>query len=214
MPTDYGNSHKNKREKAVSETNEAPGPKVVMQVVTEPVIIKKPGIGHRFKTVFFGGDFRGAAGYVAADVLLPALRNLVVDMMTKGAERAVYGDSRPSRRPTGSFGYTSRISYNSPISRPSLRPAQLPDQNNVVRVVRSQPNEMIIHSRDEAEMVLERLVDIIDQYGVTSVADLYDLTGNPVSPIDQKWGWTNLNSAEVRQVKEGYLLSLPSVEEI
>ena len=73
---------------------------------------------------------------------------------------------------------------------------------------------MILASREEAELVLERLLDIISKYEVASLADLYDLTGLPSSHVDNKWGWTYLNNTEIRQVRDGYLLDLPPLEEI
>ena len=67
------NSHKSK------EPNEEPAPKNIEKIVTGPVIKQKRPIGVRFKEVFFGGEFKSATRYIAADVLLPAMRNLIVD---------------------------------------------------------------------------------------------------------------------------------------
>ncbi len=47
--------------------------------------------------------------------------------------------------------------------------------------------ELIVSSKSEGDLVIERLVDIIDTYEVASVADLYDLLGLPNSYIDNKW---------------------------
>lgn len=209
MPMDYsGNSNKDKQLPGAELTSKP----VAEKIVTGEVIKKKPSLGHRFKTVFFGGDFGEAARYIAGDVLLPAVRNLFVDMATKGAERVFYGESRP-RRP-GAFSYPSRIQYNSPVVRTDPRgPVRLPDQGPRASRQRD-PSELILASRDEAELVLERMSDIADQYGTASVADLYGLTGEAISHIDQKWGWTSLVAGEVRQVREGWLLYLPQPEEI
>lgn len=208
MPTDYqGNSNKGKRERPVAQEEDK---KEIEKVVTGVVIKKKPSLGQRFKALFFGGDAKGASRYIAADVLLPAIRNLVVDATTKGIERMVYGESARSIRRPG-FDYRSRVQYNSPIMRPEVRSARLPDQT---RYSRREPNDLVLASREEAELVLERLIDILDKYEVASLADLYDLTGLPTSHTDNKWGWFNLNSADIRQVREGFLLNLPPVEEI
>lgn len=207
-PHDYtGNSNKDKAKQVAPDEE-----KVVERVTTGVVVVKKPPLSQRLKTVFFGGEFRGATRYVASDVLLPALRNLVVDAITKGAERTIYGESRAPRRPGYSGGYQSRIQYNSPIMRPELRVGRVPDQGP--RNVRHEANELVLASRDEAELVLERLSDIIDKYGQATVADLFDLTGLPSSHIDNKWGWFRMNNASVQQVREGYLLNLPAAEEV
>lgn len=205
-PEDYrSNAH---RSKQVPEDE-----KNVEPVVTGEVIQKKRGFMQRFKSVFFGGDVRNAARYLGADVILPAIRNLMVDATTRGVERVVYGESaQQRRRPPTTFG--SRISYNEPVRRPDR--AYLPGQPSrpIGRQVRRDTNELILSSRDDAETVLERLLDIINKYDVASLADLYGLTGQPTSHIDSKWGWTDLRSTEIRQIHDGYLLDLPPVQEI
>lgn len=207
MPHDYsGNSNKNRDQDERVKPNED---KVVDQVTTGMVVKKKTPLGQKFKNIFFGGDSKGAARYIAADVLLPALRNLLVDATTKGVERFVYGESRPMRRP--GYDFRSRVQYNNPIMRDS-RPGRLPDQTP--RMMRRDTSDLVLASREEGELVLERLIDILDKYDVASVADLYDLTGLPSSHVDNKWGWHQLHNAEVRQVREGFLLNLPPAEEI
>lgn len=211
MTHDYQGNSKRSRDQAGEKAQEEKKP--LEPVITGKVIQKKPSLGSKFKTVVFGGEFRSAAHYVVGDVLLPAFRNLLVDGVTKGMERVVYGDSPRSPRRPGFQSYGGRVQYSSPISqRPATLPARLPDQP--LRQMRREPNDLVLSSRQEAETVLERLVDVIDQYGTASLADLYELTGLPASPIDNKWGWTYLRNAEVRQIREGYLLDLPPVEEI
>jgi len=186
--------------------------KAIVKVVTGEVIKRKPPLGQRFKHIFFGGDSKSAARYISEDVILPALRNLLVDSVAKGAERLIYGDTRPVRRP--GMGLQSRIQYNSPLLRPDPRGSvRLPDQPPRSQQRRDM-SELVLASRDEAELVLERMLDILDKYEVVSVADLNDLCGLPTSAIDNKWGWTDLRGAEVRQIRDGYLISLPSIEEI
>ena len=68
--------------------------------------------------------------------------------------------------------------------------------------------------RDDAELFVERLIDIIEKYEVASLADLYDLLGWASSHVDNKWGWTYLSNVEVRQVRDGYLIDLPPFEAV
>jgi len=202
----HGNSHKQK-EKAEALAN-----KTIEKVVTGEVVQKKKSVGQKFKGIFFGGELKGAARYIAADVLLPALRNLLVDTTSKGIERVVYGESSAQRRRT--VGYGSRIQYNNPIARRDH--AYLPNQpaHSTMRQVRRDTNEFVLASREEAELVLERLNDIVDKYEIASLADLYQLMGLPTSAIDNKWGWISLVNAEIRQARDGYVLDLPPTEEI
>ena len=187
--------------------------KKLEKVVQGEVLTKEVGLGRKFRNVFFGGDARQSARYVAGDVLLPALRNLIVDMVTMGIERVVYGENARRRgRPTTPF--TSRVQYNaySAMRDPRER-VNLPGQPPRL-AARSQEPDLILERREDAEAVLEQLVAIIDQYDVASVSDLNELLGRPSSHIDQKWGWTSLGRVSIRQVREGYHLDLPQPEEI
>ena len=184
------------------------------KAVTGEVIHKKKGLGKRFKEVFLGADSKGAAGYIVAEVLLPAFRNMVVDATEKGIRRFVYGDTgRGGRYNSQGRG---RTSYNSPVSRGlsnmmSPRSTMLPDQPP--RYSRDQA-DIILASNEDAASVLDRLTEIVDQYQMASVADLHDLVGLPTTYIDNKWGWTDLRFSKVRQTREGFLLDLPPIEPI
>jgi hypothetical protein len=205
-----GNTDKSKQVK--------PPEKQIVKVVTGEVIQRGPSIGQKFKNIFFGGDFKQATRYVGAEIILPAVRNLVWDMISKGSERIIYGDSARGRRPAE---YRPRYQYNNPIYRrdlprdPRERP-NLPDQpysRGMTRRYEGQ-GQIVLASREDAERVAELLLEIVSQYEVASMADLNEMLGLPSSHIDNKWGWTYLSNIEIRQIRDGYLLELPPVEEI
>lgn len=208
---DYAsNSHKKKKEVEASKDEV----KNIEKVITGEVVTRPKPLGRRFKDVFFGGEFKGAARYIAADVLLPALRNLIVDASTKGIERVIYGESHMSqrRRPE----YRGRVQYNNPINRMAVDPrsrVNLPDQPPH-SPSRRQAEDVVLALREDAELVVERLGDILDKYEVVSVADLNDLLELPGTHIDNKWGWYNLSGITIRQVRGGYLIDLPPIQEI
>lgn len=206
-----GNTDKSREEKKPE--------KQIEKVVTGEVVQKPKTIGRKFKDIFFGGDLRAATRYVAGDVLLPALRNLVVDMTSKGIERVVYGESNFRRR--SSTDYRPRVSYNTSYNNPinpiyrdprSSRPL-LPDQPRLNRE-RKESVDLVLASKEEAERVVEQLIDIIDKYDVVSWADLCELVGWPSSHVDNKWGWTYLTNVDIRQTRDGYLIDLPPMEAI
>lgn len=189
--------------------------KHVEKVVTGEVIERPKPLGKRFRNIFLGGNLRTAMSYVGADILLPALRNLIVDVVSKGTERVVLGESRYRSRPV--TYNTSRTIYNSPINRardPRDRP-YLPDQRRTREPTpRGLNNDVIIASREEANLVAETLLEIVNKYDVASLADFYDLLGLPTRYTDNQWGWTQLNSVEVRQHRDGWVIDLPQLEEI
>lgn len=217
----HGNPHKDK-DKA-SEKN-------VEKVVTGEVINKPKSIGKKFKDVFFGGDLKSAARFAVADILLPGFRDLLFDMLTRsseaiigGSKRVIYGESVYERRRPPE--YRSRILYNNIITRDvyprdpresrdprfARERSRLPDR---YREERPGINDIILAQKEDAELVVEQLIDIIDKYDYVSLADFYKLLGWASSAIDFKWGWTYLHNVEIRQVRDGWLIDLPPLEAI
>lgn len=193
--------------------NKPPKPeKVIETVVTTPAVIRQKSFGRQLKGIFQGSRFKAAANYVVNEVLVPAFLNMFVDSVSRGAERFAYGDAPRRRYETG----RPRVRYDSPperYSRPANR-GMLPDQPPLSGVPRRRQDigDIVIYSREEAERVIERLNDIIDQYDVATVGDLHSLVELPSTYVDEKWGWRVLNYASVRQIREGFLLDLPPVE--
>lgn len=201
-----------KKDKVVPE--EKPD-KNIERVTTGEVIVKKKGIGAKFKDVFVMADFKSVAAYVVVDVLLPAAKNMIVDGASKGVERMMYGSASTRQRPYGPSG--PRVTYNQPVNRSyrdvisrSAAPRPEPGPRNQ----RNVRDDFILSSREEAELVLERMNDILEQYEIVSVADFNELVGYPAVHTDNKWGWSFLGDVQIRQLREGYLIDLPPAEPI
>lgn len=159
---------------------------------------------------FVQEDCRAVGDYIFNDVLLPAVKDLVVDMVRQGIERTVYGESGAPRR--GPRGYSSRgyTSYNS-IGSSRTREDGPGYRREITRTQRSSHSfsDIIIPTRSEALDVLDGLEGQIEQFGVVSVADLYDLVGITSEFTDESWGWDNLRNATVKQTRAGFILDLP-----
>ena len=206
-PMDYSSNSNDKRKQAEKKKERPEVKKVVSGEVTE----RKKGFGSKFKSIFFGGDFKSAASYVAADVLLPALRNMLADASKGAVDRVIYGDTRRTTHVGGRANYSGRTQYNNPINRAARPDPRLGPQHSY-RSGRQDPTEIVLADRDDAEVVLERLGDIVDQYETACLADLYDLVGLSSNHTDQKWGWTSMHGSSIVQIREGYLLQLPPIE--
>lgn len=213
---DYAsNSHKARDERSKPEKPE------IVKVVTGEVVEKPKSTWRKFKDIFLGGDMKTSARFVVADVILPDLRNLLWDSISRGSERIIFGEGRRARRSTDYR--PSRTVYNATplwqepsreiVARP--RRPMLPDQPpGGFRPERYDRNEIILASRSDAENVVEELLDTIQKYQVVTLADLYDMLGRPSAHTDNRWGWTYLNNVEIRQISSGYLIDLPQPEPI
>jgi hypothetical protein len=147
-------------------------------------------------------------------VLVPAFRNMMFDAVQNGFQRFIYGET--GRRGQIGSQQRGRTQYNSPVSRGitsmlNQRSTMLPDQPPRNQHDRG---DIILSSNEDAASVLSRLIEIVDQYGMASVADLHDLVGLPTTYIDNKWGWVDLRYSKVRPIREGFVLDLPPIEPI
>ncbi len=201
--------------KAVSKVASKPADpkeKEVKAVVAAPVIHKKPTFAQKFKDVFVGGEFKSVVKSITAEVLLPAVRDTIVNVTTKGVERMIYGDRPPPNRPIGGLGSTSRILYNNAGGRyaPNGR-GFLPGESNHVRP-QGAMGDYILNSAADAEAVMAQMQDIIDAWQCVSLADFHALLDLPSSYTDQNWGWTSLRFFDIQQTRDGWLLRLPNYE--
>lgn len=204
--TNYAsNSHKSK---VVPEKVERPK---MEKVVKSEVVQPKKGLWRRITSAFSGEDIHSVGSFVLGDVVIPSIKSLIQDVVVQGIERSLFGDSRP--RSTASGMRTNYTSYNR-MSSPSV--PRYDEPRTISRQARSTHSfdEIILESRGEAEDVLGRLVDAIDQYDVVTVADLYDLVGLTSSFTDNKWGWNDLRNAAIRRVRAGYRIELPRTIEL
>lgn len=206
---DYqGNANKDKEPKKVPE-------KKVERVVVNEVLVQKKGVGKKLKETFIAADLKSVTGYLVTDVLVPAAKNMIVDTVIEGIKRTVWGESAMRRMGVNRGSYTS---YQSPVSRgyggSPLRSSPPVAIGPTRQGVRHPREEFILTTKEEAEMVVQEMTNIIEQYDVASVGDLNTLVGYPSSPTDQKWGWTALGNVQISQVREGFLIELPPLEAI
>lgn len=210
MPDLPSNSHKAKT------VEEGPTPKPaedrnIKKVVQSEVVVKKPGIWAKFKNTFLGGDLSSVARYVGYEVLLPTLKNLAVDVASRGAENLFLGESgtRRSRGSSGSSG--PRFQYDTPLRR-DQRYGQAPERRSMQSGNRHEIGQIFVQTKEEADKVLEVMVDCVDQYGDVSVSDMKEMLGIKSSFVDRKWGWTSMRGSAVLQDRDGYLIDLPPIE--
>lgn len=196
------NSYKVREEQKNASIEEK---KKVEKVTTNKVITKKKSEVTKFKDVFISEDAASVGSYLFMDVLIPALKNTVEDLVTYGIRRLLRGDTG-TRRSGSSIDSISYRDYNKISKRDDVRY----EDSSRTRTGYNY-DDVIVGSRAEAEEVLMRLDELIETYGQASVADLYDLVGITGKYTDNNYGWTNIRNSEPVQVRDGYLLRLPKV---
>lgn len=174
-------------------------------VSSDSVKVKKKNAFEKAVDQFISEDAKSLKSYVMDDVVIPAAKKLISDIFTNGIDILLYGRN-------GNRSYNripaQRVSYSSYYNRDSRQPMN--QQEKIYSY-----DEIVLQNRGEADSVLNEMNNIIKKYNIVKVADLYDLVGLPVrNYTDNNYGWTDLKSADIQRVKEGYLLKLPRPMEI
>ena len=190
------NSHKSK-----AEQKEAAAEKKIEKVVSGTVKTRE-NKKRKFADVFISEDAANVKSYVVMDVIVPAFKKLVYDIFTDGIDMILYGGTKGSKRKSG-----DRVSYRSYYDD---RYGDRRDRDRRdSRSPRFDYDDLVFDTRGEAETVLEHMRDTIERYRMVTVADMYDMADLTAPYTSNKYGWTSLRTAEVKRVREGYIIDLP-----
>lgn len=181
----------------------------VKSVVQGQVTHKKPPARKRLRESLGLEETRTVGDYLVWDVLLPAAKETIADVVKKGIDVFLYGGTgrypadRRSGRPSSHVSYegyySKRGDYKSERSRYSYRGRAAMDFR-----------EFVFDDRRDAEMVLSELCEIVDTYGFAKVSDFYSLVGETERNFtDHGYGWDALGSASVERVRDGWVVDLP-----
>ncbi len=187
------NSHKSKEQQ-----NEHIRNKNLHKVVSGSVRSKDKNSIRKLADAFITEDIENVKSYILLDVIIPAVKSAISDVITSGIDLILYGETRHSENRNSS----SKTSYRGYYDKRDDR------RQNSVRNGYDY-KDIILDNRGEAEDVLTKMDELVSIYGMVSVADLYDLVGITGSYTDNNYGWTDIRSAQAVRVRDGYLLKLP-----
>ena len=156
----------------------------------------------KFADVFIAEDANNVKSYILMEVIVPAVKKAISDIVTTGIDMILYGEAGRSKRNNGAQKVSYRNYYDQSADR--------------VRAGSGSPrragidyDDIVFESRGEAELVREQMVEIIDHYGFVTVADMYDMADLTAPYTAAKYGWTNIRTAEAVRIRDGYILKLP-----
>lgn len=174
--------------------------KKVEKVVTGKATVRKKSALSKIADEFISDDAKNIKSYVIGDVLIPAFKKAISDIVTNGIDMILYGGSMGKSKRSSADRVSYRNYYDEPRS----------SREKTYSDTRFSFDEVIVDSRGEAEEVLARMDEIIEQYQVVSVADLYELAGiRNDNYMTHKYGWTSIRNADVVRIRDGYLIKMP-----
>lgn len=197
------NRFKEEQKKDKEDVQNVPA-KRIEKVTTGVVKTKKKSKFSKFMSNFISEDANSVSSYVFGEVLIPAIKKAIADIVTDGIDIILYGESRRGR---GSGRSTAdRVSYRNYYDR---QPRDRMNERQAIAAGSYSYDDIILSTRGEAEDVLARMDELIDTYGLVRVADLYDLVGITGNYTDNKYGWMNIRNADIVRVRDGYMIKMP-----
>lgn len=190
------NSHKYKESLKKEDSSER---KLVKKAIKGTVKTKEKSEAHKFLDIFIADDIRNVKDYLIQDVVIPTIRNAIVETITEGVTR-LFGVNKPK---DSSFINATRVSYRDYSSPEKHRVSSVKPRSDYYE------NNIILDNIRDAEEVLFRMEEMISMYGFVSVADLHDLIGKTSPYTANRYGWTSVRSVKPVRVREGYLLRFP-----
>lgn len=170
--------------------------------------VNKKSVGRRIVNSFIPEDTPDVKDYIIFDRLIPAIKDTFVDLAVNTLEMIFYGKTSGRRRRSSGGGghvdYAGASKRREPERRESRR---LDDFNDI-----------IFDSYEEADRVLDILMDWIERYDQCSILDFYDASGVSASShnyTNDNYGWTDLRDAHIVRARGGgYILDLPTPRQL
>ena len=174
--------------------------KRIKKVVTGPVRTRKKSEISKLTDIFISEDAKNVKSYILNDMVVPTVKKIIVgsiDMLLNGGE-ATYSGRKPA----------SKVSYNRYYDdRRDDRREDRPRART-----RFDFDDIVFDSRAEAEAVRRQMIDTIREYGVVTVADMYDMAELTQPFTSNRYGWYDLRGAETERLRDGgYIIKLPKI---
>lgn len=199
------NSHKSRNEAKAADAKPVVNKqnseeKRAEKIVHGKVKTKENGV-RKLTDIFIAEDVVNVKDYIIFDVVVPALKKAIYDLVVGTLDMSLYGGRGNGNRPKA-----DKISYRdyNGVSRRDDRSYDRRRTNSGYSY-----DDIVVETRGEAEAVLSRMDEIIEEYDIVRVADLYDLVGVTGDYTDNSYGWTNIRNAKIVRVRDGYKIDMP-----
>lgn len=161
------------------------------------------------KKSFFAKDMSEVGSYLWKDRIIPGLKKFVYDIFTNGLHMSLFGNGAANQSSQG-YQYVSPyqgVAYGSMYKNQAPKPAQAPQSNGLGY------DRFLFEERGDAEKALVQLQDIINEFGMTRVSDLYDiLQKTPPTPEAHNYGWESVVDAVVVPCADGFTIKFPKAK--
>ena len=178
--------------------------KEVKSLISESdIVVKKKTLGDRIRDVFLADDIENVKEYAISDVIIPGIKNLIVDSIAM----LILGDGDYRRRGRRDRDDRERVSYNT-----RYKYADDKDERKSRRKKDDDDcdfEEIIFKTLNSADDVLNGMYELLREYNEVTVKDYYTLAHYKSTVFDDNWGWESLKGVRIKRCRGGYILTLP-----
>ena len=193
------------------DPTETPKKPRVSPVISTPPTVVRPAVWSRLRQVISAEAASGAVGMAFDEVVIPKIKETVVDFGNSLLHRIFYPDGGGSSSSNNrSFSSNRFTPYDRMDAKKRNRYANIDDERDTYDFTRYS-----FKNAGLAEAVADKLVDLVDEYGIATVNDFHDAMGLTGEFTDDNFGWTRENfTVRVLRRRDGYILDLPRPRQI
>lgn len=177
-------------------------------VVSKTPATKKKSEIKKAAGLLFSEDTSTVKDHLIQDVVIPTVKDLIVNVITDTVNIMFWGTTGRKNGNRSRVGYANRFDeVRDPRDR--MREASRRDRSAI------DYDDIVFDNRGDAEAVLANMDAAIEQFGVATVLDLFDFAGVTTrNYMADRYGWKNLANAEVRRIRDGFIIDLPRAFQI
>ena len=194
------NSHQGRSEARSKATSDG---KRAEKVIRGTVKTKKNN-ARNFVDTFLAEDAANIWNYIKYDILVPCIKRGFYDIVVGSLDMGLFGGRGGGNSKRSTADRVSYRDYNSVSSKDDRGYSRSRSGGGYSY------DDIVLETRGEAEAVLARMDEIMDEYQIVRVADMYDLVGITGEHTDNKYGWTDIRNASIERTRDGgYRIKMP-----
>ena len=178
----------------------------------ESPLDKKPDVAKtsnakKFLGGFVASDVADVKEYIIFEVVLPRIKTMLLDAISRGAEMMIMGTKNPRGRSTTSYsreGYT-KYYYGDNNNKQQTKPQSM---------LYAPFNDPLFDDEADAWKVIDEMTDYVEEYATISISEFLTFCKRPEDDeyTFQYYGWTKpaINAARPEQINDGrWIIRLP-----
>lgn len=196
----YKNSLDNKKD----EKNEQEKEKIKPVIDKTKIASTKKPFGRKIMECFLPEDVKDIKTWFIKDILIPSTKDFIFD----GISMIFYGEkSYGSSKKYGRYDYSSKYDYSRRY-RDNDKKRRRDNDDYYTSEDNYDFRNIVIRQRQDAEMIIDEMIERIRKTGSVSIAEMFDLLDIPSRYTDNNYGWDDERDIGLKRVNAGFLIKV------